>query len=1021
MRLHELTKELDADGKRLLELSKELGLGVKSHSSNLARGIEGILRAAWSEELLERAERDEKKAAKAKAKAAASGPSIALTITSEAVPAAEVVADEPETADPVGAEPAQAEVVAEEAVLAQPEAEEEVAQESAADTATAEPADALAPEPVEAEAEAAAEASTENVEELAATAEVSEVIEAADVGEPAGALESDEAVEPATETASVEADPAPVEAAEATSESVAETVAPEAVAEDQREMVVTFGGKPAGGDEEPADEPGEEADKAGKSAASHSSAEALAKDKSVRQIGVVNVPTRRERKGAKILGKIDLKAKPAEEPTTSTPRRRGGQQGYDPLDPTRAMPQPEGRHGATARKDTDYANKPRGTGRPGKPGGDFVFDPEDSSSLSAIRLGHFGNRRRPPPRRPPMRRSRMGGRRAKKAVPVPTHPVTVRPPISVRDLSLELGIKSRQIIMSLPEVFDPRDRNARNGVLDAENLVELAVAINREINILDPDTAEGRMLTKIDKLAAAAGGEFLPRPPVVAVMGHVDHGKTTLLDTLRKARVAAKEVGGITQMTSAYSVSTESGATVTFLDTPGHKAFTEMRARGASVTDVAVLVVAADDGVMEQTQEAIDHAMAASVPMVVAINKIDKSGADAMKVRQQLASAGVLVEDYGGDVGVIECSATTGQGLDALIERLALETELLELGANSQVPARGVVIDSRKDSKLGVVTTVVVQQGTLRAKDSLLAGTSVGRVRWLLDDRGKRITEAGPSCPAQVVGFEEPPAPGSTVYVVSDVATAKVVAAERIESGRERRAAAVDAVTLENLFDTIESQKVTEINVLIKADNMGSLDVVRQTVLDVSHPEVRFRVLRAGLGAITEDDVLLASASSAFIIGFGVVADVRGRAAVNHTGVDVKFYEIIYEMTDDLEKALEGELGTESIEDVIGHANIRAIFKASKYGNIAGCYVTDGILSRDARIRLVRDGVVVHTGKLDSLKRFKDDVREVRENYECGLHLNSFNDIKEGDVLEAFTVTEVKRTLDSEPVGSPSS
>lgn len=1017
MRLHELTKELDADGKRLLELSKELGLGVKSHSSNLARGIEGILRAAWSEELLERSEREEKKAAKAKAKAAASGPSIALTIKSSTAPVAEVVADQADVD-----EPAVAEVVSEETVLAPAETAEtteEALPESTDDTAVTEPEEVLAAEPVAAEPEAVTEASPEAVDELDAPAETSEASEPGDVGEPAPAPEADEAAE-ATELAAeaVEADPAPVAADEAASESAPAAEAA-AVAEDQREMVVTFGGKPAGGDEEPADESGEAVDEAGKAAAAKATEKELAERKAVRQIGVVNVPTRRERKGAKILGKIDLKAKPAEEPTTSSsPRRRGGQQGYDPLDPTRAMPQPEGRHGATARKDTDYANKPRGTGRPGKPGGDFVFDPEDSSSLSAIRLGHFGNRRRPPPRRPPMRRSRMGGRRAKKAVPVPTHPVTVRPPISVRDLSLELGIKSRQIIMSLPEVFDPRDRNARNGVLDAENLVELAVAINREINILDPDTAEGRMLTKIDKLIEAAGGEFLPRPPVVAVMGHVDHGKTTLLDTLRKARVAAKEVGGITQMTSAYSVSTESGATVTFLDTPGHKAFTEMRARGASVTDVAVLVVAADDGVMEQTQEAIDHAVAASVPMVVAINKIDKPGSDPMKVRQQLASAGVLVEDYGGDVGVVECSATTGQGLDALIERLALETELLELGANAQVPARGVVIDSRKDSKLGVVTTVVVQQGTLRAKDSLLAGTSVGRVRWLLDDRGKRITEAGPSCPAQVVGFEEPPAPGSTVYVVSDVATAKVVAAERIESGRERRAAAVDAVTLENLFETIESQKVTEINVLIKADNMGSLDVVRQTVLDVSHPEVRFRVLRAGLGAITEDDVLLASASSAFIIGFGVVPDVRGRAAVNHSGVDVKFYEIIYEMTDDLEKALEGELGTESIEDIIGHANIRAIFKASKYGNIAGCYVTDGILHRDARIRLVRDGVVVYTGKLDSLKRFKDDVREVRENYECGLHLNSFNDIKEADVLEAFTVTEVKRTLDSEPVGS---
>jgi translation initiation factor IF-2 len=498
-------------------------------------------------------------------------------------------------------------------------------------------------------------------------------------------------------------------------------------------------------------------------------------------------------------------------------------------------------------------------------------------------------------------------------------------------------------------------------------------------------------------------------------MGHVDHGKTTLLDTLRKSRIAAKEAGGITQKTSAYSVPTKSGASVTFLDTPGHKAFTEMRARGASLTDVAVLVVAADDGVMEQTQEAIDHASAADVPMVVCINKCDRNNADPMKVRQQLASAGVLVEDYGGEVGVVECSATTGDGLDALVERLALETELLELSADPSVPARGVVIDSTKDSKLGVVTTIVVESGTLRAKDPILAGTTVGRVRWLLDDRGKRVTEAGPSMPVQVVGFDEPPRAGVRFMAVADINMARNVAAERTENAKVEAqiAPASEAVTLENLFETIESQAVTEINVLLKADNMGSVDVVKQTVEDVTHPEVRFKVLRSGVGGITEDDVLLASASDAFIIGFGVVPDTRARAAVQRTGVDVKFYDVIYEMTDDLEKALEGELGTETHEEIIGHATVRAIFKASKYGNIAGCYVTDGILSRDCGVRLVRDGKVVHTGRLDSLKRFKDDVKEVRENYECGLHLHNYNDIKEEDVLEAFTVTEVKRTLES--------
>ncbi|GJM21163.1 MAG: hypothetical protein DHS20C15_10780 [Planctomycetota bacterium] len=995
----------------MLALAKELHLGVKSHSSNLAKGTEGILRAAWAEEL----EEDERRA-KAKAKKAAA----AAASEEEAEPAKPEAAEGGggigisvtvrtggDAAEPVAEAPSDDQAVA----PAEPAADDAAPVETAA--ASHEDSDAAAPAPAEAADDAPVAAAS------------------SDEAAPEAPAENDAAAEApvaAPEAAADDTSPEPVAAAEEpASEPAAASASSEAPAEEaddaqKKTVSLTFGG------EAPHSDPEEDDDAESKDDAADSKpADAAAKstdDKGkpskpeVRQIGVVNVPTRRaDRKGAKILGKIDLKPKPPE-PSSDRSGRRGGQQSYDPLDPTRAMPAARGRPGAGGgagerRGDGDSQKKGGGRGGKGGGGGDFVFDAEDSGALAAIRLGHFGNRRRPQVRRPPTRRSRIGGgRRARKPVVRPTHPITVRPPIGVRELSEELGIKAREILMTFPEVFDPRDKNA---VLDADQLIELGISLDREITLLDPDTAESRMLTSETERTKAAGGEAKPRPPVVTVMGHVDHGKTTLLDTLRSARVAAKEAGGITQKTSAYSVQTKSGATVTFLDTPGHRAFTEMRSRGAQVTDVALVVVAADDGVMEQTQEALDHAQAAEVPLVIAINKIDKNNADPMKVRQQLASAGILVEDYGGDIGVVEISATSGKGLDELVERLALETELLELKANPKVPARGVVIDSRKDKSLGIVATVVVQSGTLRAKDPILAGTTAGRVRWLLDSEGKRVKEATPSMPVQVVGFEEPPAAGASFLSVSDINVARSVAAERLDDLKDDAVptAAVDAVTLDNLFDTIDEQNVTEINVLLKADNMGSLDVVKQTVEEVTHDEVRFKVIRNSVGGITEDDILLASASEAFIIGFGVVPDNRARAAIQRTGVDVKFYEIIYEMTEDLEKALEGQLGTERVEEVTGHAEIRAIFKASRYGNIAGCYVTDGTMNRDSHIRLVRDGKVVHTGKLDSLKRFKDDIKEVRENYECGLHLHNYNDIREGDVLEAFNVTEVKRTLES--------
>jgi len=915
MRLHELAKELDADSKRLLAIAKELGLAVKSHSSNLDKGTEGILKAAWAEELEELKEKAAKKAKKAAAAAA--------------------------------------EAAAAEVVVAPPPVE--------------------APEPAIAVSEAPAP--------------------------PPPPLAAPIAPE-------VVAQPAPVEAAaSAPLAPEAPTAADEQAGAGPRKLRITIGGHVA----LPADADEVRAEAISSGTVLPAEGEEVAPEGATTE---TTGPTRR--RGARILGRIDLKPKDLgvrhRSPAADTTE-------YDPLDPTRPATARRPLPGIAPRKPGEEPAEPHKPGKTkgGKPAGfEWVFDPDDNTALSAIRIGHVSGQRRPPVRRPtPGRRPLMGGgRRPRKEAEKPTHAIQVRPPIGVRELSEMLGSKTREILMHFPDAFDPRDKNA---VLDQEHLLELAIKMGREIEVLEPETEEDRLLAREKEREVELAGTLAPRHPVVAVLGHVDHGKTSLLDALRKTTVAAGEAGGITQRTSAYTVRTSSGATVTFLDTPGHKAFTEMRARGAKLTDVAVLVVAADDGPMEQTLEAIDHAKAADVPLLVAINKIDKPNADPRMVRQKLSGVGVMVEDWGGDVGVVEVSATKGTGLTQLVERLALETEILELTADPGLPARGVVVDSHKDPERGIVATVVVKNGTLRAKDAILAGTCVGRVRFLLDDMGNRVEEAGPSMAVQVLGFEDPPEAGADLIVVEDINQARQVAKLRLERVRSAAAvpAASDAVTLENLFDTIAAQKVTEINVMIKADAQGTLDVLKRTVEELTHPEVKFKVIRAAVGGITEDDVLLASASKALIIGFAVTADSGAREAQARMGVEIKHYDVIYEMTEDLERALEGELAPERRESILGHAIVREVFKISRHGSIAGCYVTDGVITRDARVRLSRDGKVIWTGRLDSLKRFKDDAKEVKENYECGLHLAGYDDIRKDDTLEAFEIIEVKRTLAS--------
>lgn len=500
-----------------------------------------------------------------------------------------------------------------------------------------------------------------------------------------------------------------------------------------------------------------------------------------------------------------------------------------------------------------------------------------------------------------------------------------------------------------------------------------------------------------------------PRPPVVTVMGHVDHGKTSLLDYIRRTRVASGEAGGITQHIGAYHVETPRGM-VTFLDTPGHEAFTAMRARGAKATDVVILVVAADDGVMPQTIEAIHHARAGKVPLVVAITKIDKPTANPERVRQELVAQGVVPEDWGGDTMFVEVSAKTGQGIDELLEAVLLQAEILELKAPRTTPARGLVIESRLDKGRGPVATILVQSGTLKRGDIVLAGTSYGRVRAMLDENGADVKEAGPSMPVEILGLSDVPNAGEEAIVLNDERKAREIALFRQGKFRDVKLARQQASKLENMLEQMTEGEVKTLPIIIKSDVQGSYEALSASLQKLSTEEVKVNILHAAVGGITESDVNLASASNAVIIGFNVRADVGARKLIESTGVDVRYYNIIYEAVDDVKAALAGMLSPERKENVIGLVEVRQVFRISKVGTIAGCFVLEGVVKRGARVRVLRDNVVIHDGELDSLKRFKDDVKEVKAGFECGLSVKGYNDISEGDQLEVYEVLEVART-----------
>ncbi|TCP40243.1 translation initiation factor IF-2 [Rhodovulum marinum] len=601
-----------------------------------------------------------------------------------------------------------------------------------------------------------------------------------------------------------------------------------------------------------------------------------------------------------------------------------------------------------------------------------------------------------------MRQKAMGGGEAREKV---VRDVQLPEQIVVSELANRMAERVADVVKAL---MQNGMMVTQNQTIDADTAELIIEEFGHRVQRVSDADVEDVIATVEDKAE-----DLEPRPPVITIMGHVDHGKTSLLDAIRDAKVVAGEAGGITQHIGAYQVRTDSGTTLTFLDTPGHAAFTSMRARGAHVTDIVVLVVAADDAVMPQTVEAINHAKAAGVPMIVAINKIDKPAANPDKVRTDLLHHEIVVEKMSGDVQDVEVSAVTGQGLDELLEAIALQAEILELKTNPNRAAEGAVIEAQLDVGRGPVATVLVQKGTLKKGDIFVVGEQWGKVRALINDKGDRVDEAGPSVPVEVLGLNGTPEAGDVLNVVETEAQAREIAEYREAKAKEKRAAAGAATTLEQLMAKAkEDENVAELPILVKADVQGSAEAIVQAMEKIGNEEVRVRVLHAGVGAITETDVGLAEASGAPIMGFNVRANAPARNAANQKGVEIRYYSVIYDLVDDVKAAASGLLSAEIRETFIGYAQIKEVFKVSGVGKVAGCLVTEGVARRSAGVRLLRDDVVIHEGTLKTLKRFKDEVAEVQSGQECGMAFENYDDIRPGDVIEIFERQEVERTLD---------
>jgi translation initiation factor IF-2 len=604
---------------------------------------------------------------------------------------------------------------------------------------------------------------------------------------------------------------------------------------------------------------------------------------------------------------------------------------------------------------------------------------------------------------PTRQRPGAGDRRATAVIappePRPPRDVTITEGITIRELSEKLDVRAKDLLKVL---LDKGIFASINQALDVPTATQLAEAFNGVVSVV---SFEDEMMLEVAKEETKEN--LKPRPPVVTVMGHVDHGKTSLLDAIREADVAAGEAGGITQHIGAYKVQVN-GRSVVFVDTPGHEAFTRMRARGAKVTDIVVLVVAADDGVMPQTREAIDHARAANVPIVVAVNKIDKPEAQPERVKRQLADLGLMPSEWGGDTEFVEVSAKQKKNLDRLLEILLLVADLRELKANPDAPASGTVLESRVDRGRGPVATILVQNGTLKSGDFFICGAVFGKVRAMFDDRGRPAKDAPPSTPVEVLGLQGVPEAGDH-FQVTDEAKARHIVDYRQAKQRDAalRASAGGRITLDQLHEQLKTGEVKELPVVIKADVQGSVEVLSEMLPKLSTDQVKLKIIGSGVGAVTENDVLLASASGAIIVAFGVRPDRKAADLAQQEGVDIRTHSIIYEVTDEIKRAMEGLLEPVIQETYLGRAEVRDTFRVKGAGTVAGCYVLDGILKRDAQVRVVRDGAVIYTSRLSSLKRFKEDAGEVRSGYECGAGIANFNDVKVGDVLECFNVQKM--------------
>ncbi|KPN74860.1 initiation factor IF2 [Neisseria animaloris] len=725
-----------------------------------------------------------------------------------------------------------------------------------------------------------------------------------------------------------------------------------------------------------AEEQAQRDEEARRAAAMRAHQEALLKEKQERQARreAVKLQAQQEAKAAK-EGKTaeQRSAKPSEKaPLASTSNK--------PAAPARAKK--EDRHNRDEMESRPRGGKDKGKGRN-----------QNANQEERVRGGKKGKKLKLEPNQ--------------HAFQAPTEPVVhevlVPETITVADLAHKMAVKGVEVVKALMKM----------GMMVTINQSidqDTALIVVEELgHIGKPAAADDPEAFLSDDAESAATAEQLPRPPVVTVMGHVDHGKTSLLDYIRRAKVVQGEAGGITQHIGAYHVETPRGV-ITFLDTPGHEAFTAMRARGAKATDIVILVVAADDGVMPQTIEAIAHAKAAGVPIVVAVNKIDKEAANPERIRQELTAHEVVPDEWGGDTQFVNVSAKQGLNIDALLEAVLLEAEVLELTAPVDAPAKGIIVEARLDKGRGAVATLLVQSGTLKKGDMLLAGTAFGKIRAMTDENGKPIEEAGPSIPVEILGLSDVPNAGEDAMVLADEKKAREIALFRQGKFRDVRLAKQQAAKLENMFSNMGEQ-AQSLSVIIKADVQGSYEALSGSLKKLSTDEVKVNVLHSGVGGITESDVNLAIASGAFIIGFNVRADGSARKLAESEDVEIRYYNIIYDAIDDVKAAMSGMLAPEEKEQVIGTVEIRQVISVSKVGNIAGCMVTDGIVKRDSHIRLIRNNVVIHTGELASLKRFKDDVKEVRMGYECGLMLKNFNEIMEGDQLEVFEIVEVARSL----------